>query len=73
MDYLAQQAISALKKTEMDPSWIEGKAFEYKELSRIDVLRSFSNFDADNLNAICNQLNVSEQDMQATLRVLRKI
>ncbi len=73
MDWLAQQTIDALKKTSMSANWIAGKEHEYKDDDRLAVLRSFSNFDDKNLAIICDQLDISFDDMQATLRVLRKI
>lgn len=73
MDFLATEAIAALRKNGMAESWIRDKEYSYKDASRLDVLRSFSNFDAGNMKAVCDQLGVSVEDMRATLRVLQKI
>jgi hypothetical protein len=74
MDFLAQKTINALEQfTDMPDSWIKDKCHDFKEKDRLSVLRSFSNFDAENLEVICEALGVSVDDMQATLRVLRKI
>ena len=73
IDFLAKEALAGLAKTSMAASWIADKEHQYKEMDRLAVLRSFSNFDAGNLAAVCDQLGVSVDDMQATLRVLRKI
>ena len=73
MDFLATETITALKKTKMALSWIEDKEHEFMSFDRLKVLRSFANFDAANLKAVCEQIDVSVADMQATLRVLTKI
>lgn len=73
MDFLATEALTALSQTDMAASWIKDKEYQYQGLTRLEVLRSFSNFDAVNLKAVCDQIDVSFDDMQATLRVLRKI
>lgn len=73
MDYVATEVLEALKKTGMDSSWIKDKEHEFKDMNRLSVLRSLSNLDSGNLQAVATQLNVSLDDMQATLRVLRKI
>jgi DNA-binding MarR family transcriptional regulator len=73
MDFLASEALAGLSKTDMAASWIKDKEHEYKDMNRLAVLRSFSNFDSENLKAVCDQLGVSVADMQATLRVLSKI
>ncbi len=73
MDFLATQVLNALKKTDMDSSWIAGKEFEYRDKSRLEILRSLSNFDSENLAAICKELSVTVEDIRATLRVLQKI
>lgn len=74
LDFLAQKTIDALEQfTDMPDSWIRDKCHDYKEKDRLAVLRSFSNFDAKNLEVICEAIGVSVDDMQATLRVLRKI
>jgi hypothetical protein len=73
MDFLATEALAGLAKTDMAESWIKDKEHQYQGLTRLEVLRSFSNFDAENLQAVCTQLHVTVDDMQATLRVLKKI
>ena len=73
MDFLANQTLIALAKTDMAASWYGDKAREFDGMDRLSVLRSFSNLDSSNLQAVCDQLGVSVDDMQATLRVLRKI
>lgn len=73
MDFLATEALAGLAKTDMAASWIKDKEYQYQGLTRLEVLRSFSNFDSENLQAVCDELDISFDDMQATLRVLRKI
>jgi len=72
-DYLAFEVIKALRKTDMAESWIKDKEHEFKDMTRLQVLRSLSNLDSDNLQAVAAQICVSVEDMQATLRVLKKI
>jgi hypothetical protein len=72
-DYLASEVVKALKTTDMDASWIRDKEHEFKDMTRLQVLRSLSNLDSDNLQTVCAQLHVTVSDMQATLRVLTKI
>ncbi len=74
MDWLANQVVKALQETKMDKSWIEDKARELEEMSRMDVLRWMpSKLDAVNLAAVCERLEISVADMKATQRVLQKI
>ncbi len=73
MDFLGTQVLNALKKTNMATSWISDKEFEYRDKSRLEILRSLSNFDSENLAAICKELSVTVEDIRATLRVLQKI
>ena len=73
IDFLAKEALAGLAKTSMAASWIADKEHQYKDMDRLKVLRSFSNFDSENLAAVCEQLDVSVDDMQATFRVLRNI
>lgn len=73
MDFLATQTLIGLSKTDTAKSWIKEKEHEYEDMNRLAVLRSFCNFDSENLKAVCDQLGVSVANMQATLRVLRKI
>ena len=73
LDFLASSVISALEKTDMQASWIKGKEHEFKGMDRLKVLRSLTSLDADNLEAVCNEIGVSVDDMKATFRVLRKI
>jgi len=72
-DFLATETLSALAKTDMQKSWIDDKERDLKGLDRLEVLRSFSSFDSENLMAVCEKIGVSFDDMQATLRVLKKI
>lgn len=73
LDFLAAQALEALKNAGADQSWIDDKKHFFEGLDRLKVLRSFSKLDQKNLTAVCDQLLVSLGDMQATLRVLQKI
>lgn len=73
IDFLAMQVLEALKKAGVAQSWIDDKKHDFEGFDRLKVLRSFSNLDQKNLTAVCEQIGVSMQDMQATLRVLRKI
>jgi predicted nucleic acid-binding protein len=70
-DYLAFEVIKALRKTQMAESWIKDKEHEFKDMTRLQVLRSLSNL--DNLQAVADQICVSIEDMQATLRVLKNL
>jgi hypothetical protein len=71
-DYLAFEVIKALRKTQMVESWIKDKEHEFKDMTRLQV-RSLSNLDSDNLQAVADQICVSIEDMQATLRVLKNL
>jgi DNA-binding transcriptional regulator GbsR (MarR family) len=71
-DYLAFEVIKALRKTQMAESWIKDKEHEFKDMTRLQV-RSLSNLDSDNLQAVADQICVSIEDMQATLRVLKNL
>lgn len=73
VDFLASQIIQSLKKTDMASSWISDQFRKMKDMDRLEVLRHMSHFDKENLAVICADLNVSVEDMQATLRVLRKV
>lgn len=73
LDFLATTVISALEAKGMAPSWINGKEHEFKGMDRLKVLRSLTNLDDGNLQAVCNEIEVSIEDMKATFRVLRKI
>lgn len=73
LDFLASKVLTALKKTDMAASWIRDKEHEFKEMDRLKVLRSLTSLDAENLEAVCDELGVSIDDIQATFRVLRKI
>jgi hypothetical protein len=58
-DYLAFEVIKALRKTQMAESWIKDKEHEFKDMTRLQVLRSLSNLDSDNLQAVADQICVS--------------
>lgn len=73
LDFLAETVISALEKTTIAPSWIKEKAHKFKGMNRLEVLRSLTSLDDGNLQAVCNEIGVSVEDMKATFRVLRKI
>jgi hypothetical protein len=48
----------------MAESWIKDKEHEFKDMTRLQVLRSLSNLDSDNLQAVADQICVSIEDMQ---------
>ena len=73
LDWLADKIIAALETTDMAQSWIQDKKREYTGKTRLEIMRSLSNFDSDNLNAICESLDVTHEDMQTTLSVLSKL
>jgi hypothetical protein len=55
-DYLAFE-VKALRKTQMAESWIKDKEHEFKDMTRLQVLRSLSNLDSDNLQAVADQIS----------------
>lgn len=74
LDYLAQKTIDAFEQfSDMPDSWIRDKAYEFEDMDRLAVLRSFTSLDSRNLEVICSVLDVSVDDMRATFRVLTKI
>lgn len=73
LDFLASTIITALEAKGMAPSWIKDKTHQFKGMDRLSVLRFMTKLDDGNLQAVCNELDISVDDMKATFRVLRKI
>lgn len=73
MDWLAVKTLESLKKVDNPASWVKDKESEFVGMTRFEVLRSFLNFDCHNREAIADSLGVDFYDLEATLRVMRKI
>lgn len=74
LDWLAERALVAFKSDpDNNSSWINDKAREFQGMDRLKVLRSFTNLDHCNLDAVACEIGVTVEEMQATLNVLRKI
>lgn len=74
LDWLAERALAAFRSDpDNSSSWINDKEREFHVMDRLKVLRSFTNLDHCNLDAVAMEIGVTVEEMQATMNVLRKI
>lgn len=78
MDWLMETALDAVEAANSDdatlPSWLASKRKEKAKATRLESLRFIcSSLDRANQLAVCKELDISIEDLQATARVLQKV
>lgn len=71
MDWLAEILVKNYEARIDDPAYIAGKRAELSEKDRLGSMRAISALDKAGRELLCKDLDVTEADMVAFLRVLR--
>lgn len=73
MDWLSEQILEFLRLDGFDPAYLESKKSELEDKDRFEVVIWCGRLDSEKLRGLADYLGVPFEDLEATVRTVKKL